>query len=295
MRRLTEFLVLGLLILVGGSLSGAYADVIYLKSGGDLKGLVVEEHRDRIVVNIQGKEQVFLRAEIEEVFYEDLERNYLYLGNQAIEHGEWDLGREFFQKSLQIHPQFREAEEALGRLEDLRQKVTAEIDPNPLTTLQTRWGIVLEKSDRFPEVQRVRDGSFGARLGIAPGDRLVSAWGGSLAFLPLEETARALLGPVGSELKLALERSLRLPAAAPRDRVWPGLTLKMEPPGLTVASVSAGGAAEAAGVQPGDRIVALAGVVARYLPIAEVRRRIQESKRQGLPSAIHRDLLFKRE
>ncbi len=285
--------------------SPAFADVIYLKAGEDLKGLVVEEHRDRIVINVQGKERMLLRSEVEEIFFDEPERNFLYLGFQALETGEFGLAREFFHKSLQIHPQFREAEEAVGRLRDLQAKPSAQQDPDPEATLQARWGVALEPTDRFPRVREVKESSFGARMGLVPGDRLVGAWGASLAYLPLKEAALVLLGPAGSELKLALERQIHLPAAtsgkggfifsAALGRKWPDLSLEMEPSGLTVVSVRPGGAAETAGIRIGDRITAVGGRPTRYAPLMDSRRWIEEAKGRGLTLVIHRDLLFKRE
>ncbi|MBI3614985.1 MAG: PDZ domain-containing protein [Candidatus Omnitrophica bacterium] len=290
MRRISAFLLL-LTQLCSPLLPQALADVVYLKSGKDLKGLVVEEHRDRILVNTEGKEVFLLRKEIDEVFYDDPERNYLYLGNQALEGGELNLAKEFFRKSLQINSGFQEAEEALHCLEDLQRKEKVSPgQPDPAAALKLQWGLELGRTNPYPTVRVVREGSLAARAGIAAGDSLVSVWGSSLGFLPVEEAARALLGPPATKVKLVLQRDVELSPG-----LMLGITLGMERLGLTVTAVSQGGAAQGHGINPLDRIVSIQGRSTRYLPLNQARRILEVVKEERVSLRIHRDLMILRE
>ncbi len=282
-------------------LTPAGADVVYLASGETRKGLVVEEHRDRIVVSTEEGERTIPRGEVEEVFYDDPERNYLYLGNQALEYGGFALARGFFRKAAQANPTFEEAEEALRRLEDLERKATSmERIGNPAAALERRWGLELQSSEPWAKVRQVQTGSLVHRAGILVGDALVSYWDSSLGFLPMEEVAQILLGPAGSSLRLTLERSILLKGGSsesrePAKKSWPGCSLEMKRLGLTVTAVDPTGAAYQGGLRAQDRIVSIGGVATRYMPMVEVRRRIQQAKPEGLPLAIHRDLMIRRE
>ena len=268
----------------------AFADVVYYKSGDVLKGLVVEEHQDRVVVNTEAGEQTILRKDIDDVFYDDPERNYLYLGNQALVNRDFGLAKGFFHKALQIHPQFIEAQEALHRLEDHQMKLASpEAMRDPLAALESRWGLILEPTGNWPEVKVVRNGSSPLGSEIVAGDLLVSAWGQSLAFLPITQVAQALLGPSGSTVKLTIQRPLHLPKGA-----LPGVIFEMEPLGLTVTKVEPVGVAESTRMRVGDRIVALDGNSTRYLPLAEARRAFQKARDEGITIVIHRDLMIKR-
>ncbi len=266
----------------------AYADVIYLTSGETLKGLVVEEHRDRVVVNVGGKEQLLLRRDVDQIFFDDPERNYLYLGSQALENGDFPLAQGLFRKALQIHPAFQEGVDALHRVEDLKAKQSSSSwSSSPLKALETRWGLLLESTADYPLVREVEEGSTASRLEIFSADQLVSLWSESLGFMPLVEVARVLHGPSESLVKLTIQRRLVLPD--PRL-----VTLSMERLGLTVQAVDLPKAADGAGLKPGDRIVKIQNRSTRYMTLNEARRMLEESRGQGVKLVIHRDLMLRR-
>jgi hypothetical protein len=263
--------------------SAAYADVIYDHSGGTLKGLVVEEHADRIVLSAEQGEQTVFRSQIEEVFYAEPERNYLYLGGQALESGDFGAARGFFQKALQINSVFSEAADAIERAADLEKKqdwVSQGLDL--LQALEKQWGITLAQGKELAVVQEVRPGSLAERSGLAAGDGLVAAWNVSLAFIPAGAVARELIGPPGSISKLTIQRAVELPAGGRLE-----MKLSMERLGLTAAG-------EAPGLLPGDRIISIGGKPTRYMPLGDARGMIQSAK-EGVELLIHRDLKAERE
>ena len=262
----------------------AHADVVYDTSGGTLKGLVVEEHADRIVVSTEQGERTIFRSQIEEVFYAEPERNYLYLGSQALEAGDFSSARGFFQKALQINPDFSEASNALERAADVEKKqqwMGEGLDL--LRTLKKQWGIGLEERKELTVIGEELPGSLAERAGLAAGDGLVAAWSVSLAFLPAGAVAKELIGPPDSRIKLTVQRAVKLPAA---DRS--GIKLSMGRLGLTVAD-------GAPPLLPGDRIVAINGKSTRYLPLGDARAMIQSDKGKGVDLLIHRDLRVARE
>jgi len=293
-----------LLVAHDSQLTTALADVIYFKSGETLKGLVVEEHQDRIIVNTEAGEQPVRRQEIEEIFYDDPERNYLYLGIQALEGENLALARGFFQKALQIHPRFQEAQDAISRLEDQEKKRQFSPAADPPTVLKEHWGMTLKGTENGPVVQSVREGSPAARSGIAPEDRLISAWGDSLSYRTPEDVAKVLLGPPGSRVKLTLQREIRLPRDEAsgffifhwgREKNWPGVRLEMERLGLTAMEVFPETAAASAGLENGDRVVAIDGRSTRYLPLEGAAGVIQQARKQGVTLTVRRDLIIQRE
>ncbi len=272
-----------------------YADTIYFTAGDSIKGLVVEEHRDRIVLSTEQGERTLLRREIDEIFYAEPERNYLYLGDQALEQGEWALARGFFQKARQTNPAFREAEDALQRLGDAERKLHEPPVPNPVEVLWSRWGLSLETVGGSAVVAHVRENSFPAEASLEPGDGIIGYWDESTRFLPASEVAEFLLGPAGTEIQLTVRRAVTLPAVFPGQRNWPGWKLEMERLGLTVLETMPEGAAGLAGLKPGDRIVELNGQPTRYLPLGQARRTVQKSRDKGLVLVIDRDLRIRRE
>ena len=279
MRRVINSLrPLGGLGLILALASPVFADVVYDTAGGTLKGLVVEEHADRIILNTEEGERTLLRSQIEEIFYAEPERNYLYLGSQALEGGDFGAARGFFQKALQINPDFPEAGDALQRADDLEKKqelLTGGLDF--LKALKKQWGITLEEGKELAVIRDVSPGSLAERAGLAVGDGLVAAWSSSLAFLPAGAVAKELIGPPASKIKLTLQRTVKLAAGTPLE-----MKLSMERLGLTVAG-------------SGDRIVSIGGKPTRYLPLERARKMIQAARDKGVELVIHRDLKVTRE
>lgn len=280
-----------------------FADIVYFTAGDSIKGLVVEEHHDRIVLSTEQGERIILRRDIDEIFYDEPERNYLYLGRQALEQGEFALSRGFYQKALQTNPELKEAEEALHRLEDEERKITEAVAPDVLDALWRRWGLALETVSGSTVVSRVREHSPAEEAGFEPSDVLTAYWDESLLFLPAQEVAERLVGPAGSDVKVSIRRVMGVPPAiessagrpALTGRNWPGWKLEMERLGLTVRQVSSDGAARLMGVKPGDRILELNDQPTRYLPLGQARGTIQKSKENGLALVIDRDLMIRRE
>ena len=277
-------------------LPSAYADVVYTKTGQELKGLVVEEHKDRIVLNTEANERSISRQDIDDIFYDDPERNYLYLGKQALEGNDFGSARLLFRKSLQFNPRFQEAADALSLLEDMQKKqAPSEKVRDPESALETRWGLMLEPSADRPLVKSVRKGSLADQSDIRVGDKLVSLWSDSLSFRPIPEVAAALLGPAGSVVKLAVQREISIPKGTSRSKDWPGLIIETERLGLAVITIEPGQAAASAGVRPGDRLTAVNDRSTRYLPSEEARRMIRQAASKGITLTIERDLIVKRQ
>lgn len=275
----------------------AFADTVYFKSGNTLKGLVVEEHQDRIILSTEEGEKTVLRREIDDVFYSEPERNHLYLGNQALEEGELGLARGFFDKALQINPRFEEAHDALRRAEDLERKRDTPLPPGQVAAaLWEQWGLALESVSSQVRVAQVRPDSSAERAGLERGDVLIALWGESLAFLNPDQAAERLWGPPGTVVKITVQRVVRLaPPAAASAREWPHWRLEMERLGLTVDRVEPAGAASLSGLFPGDRIIGLNGQPTRYLKLSDARRLAQTSTETGLTLLIQRDRTVERE
>lgn len=271
------------------------ADDVFFQAGGSLRGLVVEEHDDRVVVSTEQGERTVPRKEIDEIFYAEPERNQLYLGNQALAAGDFGGARKFFEQALRLNPLLLEAKDALDLTEEMERKAGQPQAADPLAALAA-MGLKLRQGDAgWVLVGEVARGSAAQRWGLAPGDALVAHWGGSLRYLPPEEAARRLAGPPGSPLKLTIQRRVELPPAQPPQVGWPGLKLEMEHFGLTAREVEPTAPAFLAGLRPGDRVVELGGAPTRYMPLGTARKSVQQAKDKGIPLVIHRDFMVKRE
>ncbi len=280
---------LSLATLVTCSLSRAHADELDLTSGQTLKGLVVEEHLDRLIVSTADGEQVIRRRDIDEGFFDDPERNYLYLGNEALAGGDLNGATTLFQKALQFNPRLEEVRDAIQRTEDIRRKLVSGWTVNdPVAAVWTRWGMRLAGTGDYPVVEQVAAGRAAAQAGLRVGDRLVAVWGASTGFRALPDVAAQILGPQATPVKFTLQREIVLPPPHTAAMAWPGIELSLGPQGAMVAA--AGAAGLAAGVQVGDLVVALDGRATRYMPLAAARAALAAARGRGITLRVQRTI-----
>jgi predicted metalloprotease with PDZ domain len=273
----------------------AFADVVYDPQGKSMTGLVVEEHRDRILFNTEQGEKTVLRTQIADIFYSEPERNQFYLGNQSIQDGDYQSAAVFFRKALQINPQFSEAQDGLARIQDSLEKGTLPLSgTSPLQLLEQRWGVQLQEGGNGAVIFAVESGSFGDRVGLKAGDRLIAYWGESLSYLPAQEVASSMLGNAGTTLKLTIQRRLVLDPE-PQPIPWPGMKIDITRLGWAVRALDAVGPSAKAGFLAGDRIVKINGQSTRYMPASKINDSIQSAKNQGMSAFIERDLTIIRE
>ncbi len=291
--RLLALTLGGWLVAGGWPPASAQADEIYFTSGDSLKGLVVEEHVDRLVVSTVDGERVIWRRDVDEAFFDDPERNYLYLGDEALEAGDVHGAIALFQKAAQFNAELEEVRDALRRAEDRRRRLETLWEVrDPEATLRKRWGVHLAATDSAPKIAAVTAPSFGERAGLQADDRVIAIWGASMAYRPTTQVAEWLLGPAGSAVKLLVQRDLLLSATALPGGRWPGFEPTMTPVGLAVAEMGPLGAA--VGLRPGDQIVAINGHATRYLPLASVRALLDRLKGTSVSLQIHRAIFLTR-
>ena len=282
-------LVLALLL----AASSVWADEVYFTDDHRLKGLVVEEHADRLIVSTADGERTIWRKDIEEVFFDDPERNYLYLGNDALRQGDFNSARALFQKAMQIAPEWNEARDALRRVEDLQRKQTSGwVVADPAAALEAGWGLRLAVTDTYPTVTAVVDGSVAELAGLMVGDRLVTVWGESARYRSVAEAADRLLGPPETGVKITIQREFAIRAAAGPHSTWPGFDLELQPSGIVVTGIRSPN--QVMGLRAHDLLIAANGQPTRYLPMASVTTTIRRARVGGLRATIQRVILISR-
>ncbi len=276
-----------------GFAAPAQADEIYFTSGRTLKGLVVEEHLDRLLISTVDGEQVIWRHDVDQVFFDDPERNYLYLGNEALASGDVNSALTLYQRAIQLNPSWEEARDALRRLDDRQRRMTgAWAVEDPVRALQATWGLTLSATEDYPVIAAVTPQSASAQGGMAVGDAVAAIWGESMGYRSLAQVAERLLGPAGTDVKVTIRREVAVRPGTVPNTPWPGFGVTMAPDGLTISEVGVLGTA--AGLQAGDLVVALDGRPTRYLPLGQARAAIDKARTAGLQLRIHRHFLMHR-
>jgi hypothetical protein len=291
-KQLIPFCLIFIFIL--GRCPDILADTLYLLDGRELKGLVIEEYHDRILFKTHYFKDVHFYENhlIEEVFYDDPARNFLYLGRRSLEFGELAQAQRLFAKAQRIDSDLEEAGEALEGLRDAKLKKGFAAPPTDQTLLRTLGLRIERRHERFM-IERVDSGGASFQAGIRERDALVKIFDIRCRFRNKRDVIEDLIGPPTSLVYVTIEREVvyrdnqlsfleRLFSQFPRE-----LKLDMEYAGLTVTQVPEGGDFE-----EGDRIMAISGEVTRYMPLTRARERLLENPKVIL--TIQRSLKVKR-
>ena len=299
------------------------ADTVTLKNGKELKGLVVENHADRVIFSTEKGEIPILLKGIKNIAYDNPEQNFMQIGKSYEAQGKLGEALAYYEKALEVNPDYQDAKNAAV---GVRNRFWAQSTEGPRDEVEKKqiiydsWsqgrpvedfvkkqemaqsgklenslGISLEKRGDWVRVQSVGPRKTAAAVGLRKNDRLISIDGQSLRYLGVSAVTKNLLSPHYSNFTLGFERDCfvhREPdIKSIRDL---GLTLKFVYDGLIVESVEQNGAADAAGMKENDLVTYVNGVSTRYMPIQKVHQLILESTGEKLAFTIQRTALLAR-
>ena len=278
-----------------------YADAVYLTSGDIVKGVVVEEHCDRIVLSTYKGEVEILNFSIDQIFFDNEEQNYAYLGDKALNKGEFGLALGLYQKSAQINPDYERARGAFLRLTDALSRQKLNIKPqDAIKKLDEQLGINIVKFNDKIKAMFVRSDSPAAKAGISAGNIINNVWDASLMFMDTQSAAEIMLGAPLTPVRLTLEKNITLPAGPLPwyKKIFSflrfhdfGFKFSLRPNGLIIISVRPDGEAYKSGLIVDDEITRIDNEPVRYMPVSMVRKKIFESKLKNVVITIKRQAI----
>jgi len=273
-----------------------------MQDGTIAKGLVVEEHHDRIVFSTPDGEITILRENVDEVFFDVLEQNYYYLANKFLNNGEFEVAEKFYNKALGVSPAYIEVQKGLSRLKDKREKeIKKWKTADSLKALRNQIGVSIVRDGDFCRVKRV----FREGTPLAAGDAVTAVWDESAKFMLEEDVAQRITGVPDAPVTITIQRTVRLRlGGAPWFLEMFGmlglknkesLPLEMETEGLTVGKVNKASSVARRGLRQGDRITSIAGKSTRYMRLNDARTLIKNRVKKGVELVIRRDIELVRE
>jgi len=94
--------------------TGSLADAIYLKDGKEVKGIVVEEYADRVVISTYEGEQMLPKSDIDNIEYDFVEQNLVKLGDRYKERHEFEKAYFYYEKAIKTNPDYKVARERMN-------------------------------------------------------------------------------------------------------------------------------------------------------------------------------------
>lgn len=304
-------------------LTTTHADTIRTTKGEELKGIVVEDYKDRIVFSTVSGETVVPKSRIKELYLDSKEDNLLRLAERARERGEYGKSYDYYSMAMKINPASRQARDGMTflhgyifRQEELRKeeavktqeaidKFGARIEPEKSEReaereaeegIKKRLGITLAMSGGFPAVENIAKEMGAYQAGMRKGDLIISVWGKLTGYMKLGEVAAALSQKTALEIKCVIERTVDVRIAnrgvfsGPINMI--GVSLSMEFDGLTVADVARLGPSDKAGIEKGDLVAAIDGRSTRYMPLKKAVDLIKRSKSDVIRLTIRKEVVL---
>jgi hypothetical protein len=296
------------------------ADTIHMKDGSSLKGLILEEYKDRLIFSTSDGEKVILQNSIQSFVYDEPASLHIQKAKDSMAEGDWSMAVYYWRKARKINPESATIEKgyrnALGQLaregqyqrdeEFKRRKKIFELTQNLETQaaekgasskveqLRAQIGILLAEEEGNIIVVSVQPNSPADQAGVRARDLLVSVWDSRVGYRSVEEVAGLMINTASRETQIIIERPIRfveLARSVEGSREGDlGIIWSLEFEGIVAKDVNEGGLGAQAGLSSNDRIVFLSGDGTRYMPLSAFKRNLRETALSTLILTIQRDI-----
>jgi hypothetical protein len=282
----------------------ASADTIYIVDGSEIKGIVVEEYSDRLVISTEDGEVSIPFDDIKSVDYDLPEQNLVAIGDRYVRSGDYQKAYFYYEKARKANPKYKDAVEGAAYLngyifrkesvrkeqhiqwvqdvENFRNNVSSTTE-NENDMMEHVIGIDLDDSSgKDIKVIKVYAGTPADKAGIMKNDRIASLWGRLVGYMSKEQVMGELLKPEGMEVKLEVDRNLK----TPREGI-PSSKIAVDFNGVNLKAITEDDVLYSHGFRTGDVVLAVDGHSIRYTPYKNVVDTLKKGNREVL---IRRDL-----
>ncbi len=300
-----------------------FADTIWLKNGKQLKGLVVEKHEDRVILSTEKGEMPVPKRGIKKIDYDDPEQNFMQVGLQYEEKKRWGEALAYYEKALEINPDFEDArkasvrvrnqfwaQSAVGPIDEIERRQALydslgktgsksqkprKVSPALSASLKENFGIVLERKADWVHISEIAPKKDASLAGLKRGDRLIAIDGVSLRYLNTDVVQSKFLSPMHSSFTLEYERDCILKTMGMEKNLAElGLVLELANEGIVVLDVKEKSAAALSGLKADDLLVKVNSVSTRYMPIKKIMAEIKKNPLEAVFSVRRSALLTRR-
>ena len=289
----------------------ASADTVILTNGERIKGLILDEYKDRVVVSTVYGEKIIMKSEIRSAIYDSEVKALMQKGRNQVRKMEYFEAYHTYAKALELDPKLTEARERLDYLRSfletkMKKDITRSIQQKkekfqgtsgvvPTQRVAEEFGITLAPNGKYIEIGKITDKSADM---LKPGDKIISVWGELTAYMDTEEVADVLLK--SDECKLVVERTLFPTLASVNNNLnnmflngsgkAVGAKLKLVKKGIIIKDVAPDGPFGKAGAEEGDVLFRINGKNTRYMPMRQIYEIIKENQHQEIEVVIRRSV-----
>ncbi len=304
-----------LLLFMSNNFSGA--DTISMKGGERIKGVIVEEYKDRVVISTVDGEKEIMRDKIGNVIFDLEEQNLTSLGDFYQDRRMYKKAYYYYNKALEVNPNYKRAKDGLnyvgtyiqqsGRMRKLshiqrlneeglaKKEIRTFGRSDAKSSLNNDLGFSLKTKEGAFVISGVALNSPAADAGVKNGDRLTALWGRAIGYMQPGEVEEKLNASGVMDVQLTVERSYMLEVVEGMGGYYDLLGIKLgfsEMEGLVVEEVAVGSAADIAGIQKGDFVVSVQGKTTRYMALDTIAKMITSRKGDTISLETKRDIVI---
>ena len=295
------------------------ADTIVTNDGKEMRGIVVEDYKDRVIFSTVDGEVPVMKSDMRELTFDSDEDNFIKMAEQAAERRDYSKAMGFYNMALKANPDSSAAKQGMAYLrgsiyrkeEDAKsanilrqQEIELYGNQAPIRSgagnvdsmmekLEKTTGMRVAITDYAPMITVVNSKSPAFEAGVRKGDTLVSVWGKLAGYLSLKEILDLLISRSAIEIRCVIERVYDVPLnqnktvmSGSEDLI--GAMLVMEFDGLVISGVTDGGAAHEAGIRKGDHVMMIDGKPTRYMPLKKAIDLIKSARSDTVKLTIRR-------
>jgi C-terminal processing protease CtpA/Prc len=293
-----------------------FSDTIVMKDDQRLKGVIVEDYQDRVMLSTMNGEKTLMKDGIANIIYDQEEQNLANLGDFYMDRKMYDKAHYYYNKALEVNPGYKRAKDGLTyagthlqqstrlekldhiqRLNDVKAwasgKKTA--DEGRTDTLKDVLGISLQNDQGNYKVANVVPSSPAEKAGVAKGDIVYSAWGRPLAYMSPDEVLDKLLSPGIMDVQVIIIRNIQLPLKGGMGTYKDALGAELaysDMEGLIVKNIRSGSPAAMAGLNNKDVVINIGEDSTRYMSLEEAGRLIEAGKGANININVKRETVI---
>jgi hypothetical protein len=293
------------------------ADKIILKSGETVKGYILADYDDRVVISTYGGMREIQKESLYSAVYDSEVRALIKIADNQEKRRQYVKAYYTYSKVLELDPDMQLARDRMLFLHKfIRKKLKSDLngiikkrnsgshDASPAASeeLYRKMGIKLENSGKHAFVAEMEDASVlrCQDIFLREGDRIISVWGKLTAYMDLEEISSMLLLP--GEVKLTLERSV--PVFIPeqrnvlsgflRDEIAEalGADIRLDRYGFMLYDLGRNSVLKQAGIDKGDYLSFFDGKDLKFVPFDKLNQMVRDNRGQQVDLTVRKTVTF---
>jgi len=293
----------------------SYPDTLFLKDGRRVKGLILNDYKDRVLISTLNGEEIFMKSDVKGALYDDEYRRLLQQGRNEVKRKDYVNAYYTYAEVLKKEPSNEEARERVDflykflytspnrEINDVLERRNVEEgngdNTDPAVEVIKKTGYSLAQGEKYVVFEKMvdKDAGFAKKGIIRPGDEIVAVWGEMAAYMDVRDVAGIMCGPYDSSI--VIQRKIKVKVAKDKGYVGPilafprkmlGAELEISERGMQVSLIDRSGPFDAAGICDGDIIQAVDGEDISYMPKKKVIEKIKRSKNADVEFTIRRKI-----